>query len=254
MVVLLAYSVRGLRGPPSWERLLAAAALAGVVAGLIGGFAFDLFSLAGSADLFWIVAAFAVVLAERRGPPSRPSWSRWRLAAVVVGIIAGVVVGRVVPTHADVVTPFDAMPLGFVVDSPSSGTYAGNFWRNTACDVAKATKLPHGVNVECQDKFQAPGFGQLRVDAPSLAQARVGMQRVTSALQEYAFGIHFHPSSEEVGRPTWARTAPIWAGVGALLIALFLPLPVRRNDDDERRDRDVASGDLGPNESATIDR
>ena len=233
MIVLLAYSVRSLRGPPGWERLLAAAAVAGVVAGLIGAYAYDFFSVAGSADLFWIVAAFAVVLAER-DPARQPRaiWSRRRLAGVVLAALAGVAVATAVPSHADVVTPFDAVPPALVANG-----YLGRFWRNTVCGAARTIKLAARVNVECQDQSTAPGFGQLRVDAPSLADARAGMLTLTTTLVDHVPGVRFHPSSEERGRPTWALTAPVWATVGTFLVAMFWPVSAATEQDEDSRAR-----------------
>jgi hypothetical protein len=229
IITLLVYSIGGLRGPPGWQRLLAAAAVAGIVAGLLGAYAFDFFSVAGSADLFWVVAAFAVVQAER-DPARQPRavWTRRRLAGVLVGVVAGVAVAIAVPTHADVVTPFDAVPVSLVTNG-----YLGRYWRNTACGAARAVKLPAGVNVECNDESQAPGFGELRVDAPSLPEARAGMRTLTTTLSDHVPGIRFHPSSEDRGQPTWARTAPVWAGVGAFLIAMLWPVRVRTEEDED---------------------
>src|SRR5581483_552738 len=206
IVVLLASSIGGLRGPPGWDRLVSAAAIAAIVAGLIGGFAFDLFSLAGSANLFWAIAAFAVVAAERPGVPHfRTGWSPIRVAGAIVAVIAGLTIATVVPVHADVVTPFDSLPIDTVIQSAGGATYQGTFWRNDACGVAKAVKLPHGVNLDCNIRFQTPGYGQLRVDAPSLTAARAGMQKIESALEQHIYGVRLHASSEESGRPTWAR-------------------------------------------------
>jgi hypothetical protein len=236
VIVLVAFSVRGLVRPPPWERLLAAAAVAGIVAGLMGGLAFDMFSLAGSANLFWVIAAIAVVLAERdptRLPRAR--WSSRRLAGPVLGVVVGVTLAVAVPSHADVVTPFDALPLRILVNARGNQGYAGQFWRNTVCGTAKAVPLPAGVNLECHDRFQEPGFGQLRVDAPSLAKARAGMATVRTALEDHVHGIRFHPSSEEHGRPTWARTAPVWLGLGAFLISMFCPVGVRAEEDEDER-------------------
>jgi hypothetical protein len=254
ILVLLASSIGGLRGPPGWDRLVSAAAVAAIVAALIGGFAFDLFSLAGSANLFWAIAAVAVVLAERRGATQfRTGWSPIRVAGAIVAVIAGLTIATVVPVHADVVTPFDSVPIETVIQAPGSIIFPGTYWRNDVCGVAKAVKLPHGVNLECQDRFQTPGFGQLRVDAPSLAKARAGMGTITSAVEQHIYGIRLHVSSEESGRPTWARTAPVWLGVGGVLLALFLPIPVR-DSGDESAEPELPTAELPPYEPTLVDR
>jgi hypothetical protein len=253
MIVLLASSIGGLRGPPGWDRLVSAAAVAGIVAGLIGGAAFDLFSLAGSANLFWIIAAFAVVAAERRGAiPFRTSWSPIRVAGAIVAVIAGLTIATIVPTHADVVTPFDSLPIDTVVQAPGSAVYPASFWRDDVCGVAKSVKLPHGVNLDCNDRFPTPGFGELRVDAPSPVKAQAGMRTITSAVEQHIDGVRLHASSEESGRPTWARTAPVWLGVGGVLLAIFLPLPVR--DSEDETEEELLTAELTRNEPTLVDR
>ena len=120
LIVVLVSSAQGLRAPPSWGRLLAAGAVGGIVAGLLGSAAFDLFSLPGSAHLFWVIAAIGVVTAERNGAaPLTRRWSWRRLAIVPVGVGIGVVLAFAVPSHAAVVTPFDSLPLQQIVRAPN---------------------------------------------------------------------------------------------------------------------------------------
>jgi len=234
LIVLLVYAGSGLRGPPSEERLFAAAAFGAVFAGVLGGAAYDTFSLSSTADVFWVLAAIAVVLAERRPltPPTvRFSWDR--VAIAPVGFAVGVVLAIVVPTHADVVTPFDAMPIARSV-SGGGGIVVGSTYTNTFCSLVHDVRLSDGAQVSCKDS-DTPGFGALRVDAPTLAAAERATSKLQAALPEAA-GITYHASSFDVGRPTWARTAPVWLGLGTLLLALTCPTPVRRR---RRSPRDV---------------
>jgi hypothetical protein len=176
--------------------------------------------------LFWVIAALAVMLAERGGRRARRTgWSTNRIALAPLGLVAGVVLMMVVPTHAHVLTPFDAIPLPLVVDARGDQVYYGAIWRNTVCGTAEAVKLPDGVELECQDRFRTPGFGQLRVDAPSLAKAREGTATLVAALQEHSYGIRFHAATSDSGRPTWALTAPVWGGIIGLLLAMFCRIP-----------------------------
>jgi hypothetical protein len=230
---LLVYSGQGLRGPPSSERLIASAAFAGLVAGLLSAAALDSFSLAGSANLFWVIAAIAVVLAERQAPRALTArWTRWRLVVAPIGVLIGLLLSATVPSHASVVTPFDSIPIEHVVTASGDEVFNGRFFRETFCGTAKAIRLPSKVQLECQDKFRTPGFGQLRVDAPTLSEARSATAMLTKTLEAHLDGVRFHAQVEETGRPTWARTAPASLGLGWLLLSLFCPIPARRDRAD----------------------
>jgi hypothetical protein len=73
-----------------------------------------------------------------------------------------------------------------------------------------------------------PGYGNLRVDAPTLADAERGTATVLDGLQSNILAVHFHPSEKSSGQPTWARTAPAWMATGGLILAVFCPVPRRR--------------------------
>jgi hypothetical protein len=238
LIVLLIYAANGLRGPPSEDRLFAAATFGAIAAGVLAGAAYDTFSLNSTADVFWVLAAIAVMYAERRGlplPKTRFSWER--VAIGTVGLSVGVVLAFAVPTHADVVTPFDAMPISRSV-TQGGGIIVGSIYTNTFCDVIHHIPLSGDAQVSCKDS-ETPGFGELRVDAPTLAAA----QRATTKLMEVippAAGVEYHASSSDVGRPTWARTAPVWLGLGTLLLALCCPVPSRRRSPVSPRPEPVA--------------
>jgi hypothetical protein len=224
LLIVLLHCSAGLRLPPSWDRLLASAVVAAIVAGLVGAASFDLFSILTSARAFWLLAALGVMLAEKAQAGVDNPQPRWALrpAAVPVAVMLGVVFRLAVPTHAAVFTPFDSLPELHVVFGGSDEVFIGKIYFNTACSSAEHAHLPGGVGLTCINPHQTPGFGELRVDAPTLAQARAAADRVTTQLRS-RLDFRAHAASGTVGRPTWARTAPAWLGTGALFLALGTP-------------------------------
>jgi hypothetical protein len=162
-----------------------------------------------------------------------PRFSRRRLAVAPAGVILGLVIWAVVPSHAAVVTPFDAIPIPRVVAAEGSGFYIGSYWMGTFCGLARAVPLPPKVKLECEDRHESPGFGRLRVDAPTLRLAEKATTELRDALQTHLEGSQFHASIKESGKPTWARTVPVWLGEGGLILALFCPLPRRTRPRDQ---------------------
>jgi hypothetical protein len=228
LIVVLIYCACGLRGPPSWNRLLAAAVVGGLIAAVLGGGAFDLWTVGGSGDLFWVLAALGVLVAERSGGAPELRVSARRLAFAPLGLIVGVVLRAAIPSHVAVTTQFDALPLPRVVYSPDSSVFTGGILLNTFCSRADQVHLPPKTSLDCFDPHTAPGYGILRVDAGDVSTARRATARVVHALETDLRGTYFHPSETLVGKPTWARTAPASVGTGVLFLALTCPVPRRR--------------------------
>lgn len=244
LIVLLAYCSAGLRAPPGWDRRIAAAALAGMLASIAGAFAFNLFTEMESALLFWILAALGVVVADRYAHErSHPALSRSRIAALPAALLLGFLLSSFVPSHASVVAPFDAEPLARLI--PPGGTDAGStgqIWLHSLCGVAHATPLPPKAKLSCTDAHGSPGFGTLRVDAPSLGTAKRAMGAIQTAAESQLPGAHVFPQMTSVGAPTWARTAPAWAITAAVILVLFFPYWRRR----------TAAAHAGPDERILV--
>jgi hypothetical protein len=230
LVVLLAYSCAGLRAPPGFERRVAAAALAGMVAGVGGAFAFNLFTQMESALVFWILAALGVAIAERyRTPGAQGAIGRSRLAFLPAVLLVAFLLSAFVPTHASVVAPFDAEPLARLVSPGTSAVGSGGeIWLHSLCGTAHAARLPAKTKLSCTDSHGSPGFGVLRVDAPSLGTAKRAMDTVRKAVDAELPGATVFPQTTSVGAPTWARTAPAWAATAAAMLVLFFPYWGRR--------------------------
>src|SRR5207245_303939 len=103
-----------------------------------------------------------------------------------------------------------------VVYTSGDAVFVGGILLHTVCQRADGVHLPAKTELDCFDPHRAPGFGTLRVDAPTLAQARDGTDRIVGALEADLPATEFHAATTDVGRPTWASTAPVSLGTGAL--------------------------------------
>jgi hypothetical protein len=232
LIVLLAYCGAGLRAPPGADRSIAAGVLAGMLAGIAGAFAFNLFTQMEPALVFWILAALGVLMAERQLSPRAPvTIGRGRIALLPVALGLGFLLATFVPSHASVVAAFDAEPLSRLIPPTGSAVgFAGEIWLHSLCGTAHAVPLPAGAKVSCTDAHGSPGFGTLRVDARTLGTAKSAMATIRTAVESQLPGANVFPQMTSVGVPTWARTAPAWAATAAVVLVLFFPYWPRREE------------------------
>jgi hypothetical protein len=54
------------------------------------------------------------------------------------------------------------------------------------------------------------------------------MDSIVATLHEHPSDVSTYPLTHDVGIPTWARTAPVWAPTAGLLLGLFWPVTRRR--------------------------
>lgn len=243
-----------LRLPDAVGREEGVAAFLGVGMFLASCVAYDAFTLVQGAHGLWLAVAAGAVLVERSAPVPVATRRRPGLVAIaaagVAGLAAGVVVYARAPEHAAQAAIFTTLsPAAEAVDRYDPVTPAQRFV-HTVCGLAQATR-PDGVQVECRDSFRGAGVGVLRVQGPDGTAVRAALATLTTVVHDRARLSDFRllPTDPlRTGRPTWARTAPLWGAWGAMVLALLLtswsrprPWPERR-----RQGSGAPAGAVGP--------
>ncbi len=219
---------RGLRAGPSSTRTTCAVSLAGAVVLLGAGFAFDALSLRSSTDLLWLLLAVGVASGERTQGvlrPTLPTDARRRAAGVVAAVVVGSAVAVLWPSHVAVSTVFRTLPV-----AREAGGFdpvgIGRTLVATTCGVAQAVAATDPeVSLDCRAREPAAGFGTLRIEAPTEAQARSVLRSVVLTTRERTRVTSLQVDlvgPPQRGVPTLARTAPVWFGLSALLLALLV--------------------------------
>ena len=220
---------RGLRAADGTDRLAAAAAFAASLAMLVGGVAYDALRSLSSSRPFWLLVACGIVAAERAaGPlPAIVRRPRWILAASVAGAeLVGLLVFALSPVHYAVQYQFQTVPtLRDVL--PSNPLNVGQTYLNTVCADVTAVKASHSdARFDCRDLKQAPGVGQLRVQAGSPTQVQSLVTDVTDAVNSNHY-IDFSLAAQTTmrsGRDTGLAWAPFWLPVGVFLALVLVPV------------------------------
>ncbi|MDX6217812.1 MAG: hypothetical protein QOG99_3396 [Frankiales bacterium] len=213
------------------ERLLAMAFGGGALLLIVGAVSFDAFTTASTAELFWVLVAFGIALAERsvvmrRRPALKPD-------ARVLGVAALLGLGLLLRTTASshVAQEWQFETLTPAVNTAGAPTYTGVQLRTSACRLLdeRLQRRP-GLAVDCRAApDDAPGQTLLRLEAPNSYTLRELTLEAVSAIRSV-------PGLEQValvsrgpevrGRPSGLRTAP--ASLLAFGLVLLLPVPGRR--------------------------
>lgn len=223
IVIALRRVAPALRAPPGVERLVGVAALAGVLAGLIGAFAYDGFHV-GSARPFWLLGALGVAVAERVPARAPLAFPRYRLLLPLAGVLAGVWLFGWWTPRAAATFKFTALRTSDVVISQGDIDFVGRLMINSACTSMRIAALSHpDVTFNCYDLRTFAGLGQFRIearDARTLEAVFFSLSRAGSAVRG------FYPYLVRIDHetvPTWVRTAPLGGGAAGLGLALLLP-------------------------------
>lgn len=228
--------VRGMGGDAADHRH--AVAGAGAVAAatmLLGGAAFDAFSLGNSARLFWIVVAVGGVAGEtlvgrHRVPGLRPGLVTTAAAA---GLVVGVVALTLAPRAATARYLFTTVPTETEAVVEIGGGYTGLVYVMTVCDALAAGAPEPLERGECHNLPEVPGGGEIRLVAEAPAQVTEGADALEAHARDSlgieAFELHAleRPSTQA---PSALRAAPAW--VPLLLVGLALVVPSRRPEED----------------------
>jgi hypothetical protein len=252
LAVIACLLVAGRSVLPAWRlpagavREEGVAAFLGVVVFLASCVAYDAFTLVQGTHALWLAVAAGTVLVEQSAPAPVATRRRAGLVAIaaagVAGLAAGVVVYARAPEHAAQAAIFTTLsPAAEAADYYDPVTPAQRYV-HTVCGLAQATR-PHGVKLECNDSFRGAGVGVVRVQGEDGTAVRGALANLTTVVHDGARLTDFRllPTDPlRTGRPTWARTAPLWGVVSGMVLALLLTSWSRPRPAPERRPR--ASG------------
>lgn len=234
LAVVTCLLVAGRSVLPAWRlpagavREEGVAAFLGVAMFLASCVAYDAFTLVQGSHALWLAVAAGTVLVERCSPAPVATRRRPGLVAIaaagVAGLAAGVVVFARAPEHAAQAAIFTTLsPAAEAADYYDPVTPAQRFV-NTVCALAQSTRPPD-VRVQCDDSFRGAGVGVLRVQGEDGAAVRAALAGLTTVVQDRARLRDFRllPTDPlRTGRPTWARTAPLWGAWAGMVLALLL--------------------------------
>jgi hypothetical protein len=217
----------GLRAPPgSDDRRLAAACLAALVMGIAGAAFHDLFSVPGSALVFWSIAGTGVSVAERHTAARHGRPGTVRVLLPLGGLVVGAILAVTAPQHAAVDYRFTTVPAGWDSWSRSDLDFVGKRLSTTACRHLEGIGIDPRVRVRCRILDGTDGVGDVRVEAPDAATAAAFGEALTARVASLQPGFAAHALGPvRTGRPTAAATAPVWLGFAGLLLALLFPPP-----------------------------
>lgn len=222
---------RGLRGPATEARTAATVALGGAAVLTVSGAAFDAFAVRGTADLLWLLVGVGVAAAETaRGPWTLPRVTRHGVAVRVAGVAAAVAAGGAVAVLWPSTT---AVTVGFstLTTARESGDYdpvdTGRTLVATTCSVAaEVQRRTPDTTVDCRGVEPGAGVGELRVAAATTDLVGRTVDAIATTVRERTRvpALRLSQAGPVVrSRPAAARTAPVSAGLAALLLALLVP-------------------------------
>lgn len=232
----VAWCLRGLRGDAlDPGHVLAGAGGVAAATMLVGGAAFDAFSLGNSARLFWIVVAVGGVAGERLVGPHRLPALRPRLVTTMAaaGLAVGLLAVALAPRAATARYLFTTVPTETEAVVDIGGAYTGRVYVRTVCEalvVGAPAPLEHA---NCRDLPDVPGGGEVRLVAETPAAVVQGADALEAQARD-ALGIEafeLHPLElPSTNAPPALRAAPVW--VPLLLVGLAVVVPRRRRRAD----------------------
>jgi len=248
LLVTLFSVLPALRGPPGIERVLGAAAVAGILGSILAAAAYDEYSESAAYRLLWLLAALGVYLAERvrkQEPRQRRFWAA-RALLPIAGCLIGLAVFSGTPRFGSVTYRFDAIGPGADAAIPRVPDFTGRTLVATGCEIMEtAAKHVPGTVVSCYDLQVGTGLGEVRVQA---ATEKDALQRANMLLGQAGKAVRGSSAvlvaTADGARRTWARTAPLWMGLLGFGLAI-LP-PFRRRRAGTKSKRLVSSGTSGP--------
>ena len=239
---VLAVVGRGLFASDPDQRMVAGACLLGVGTLIGAGFAFDAITQLDDQRILYLLAALGAVVAEQS--VGEPRWlavpTPSRVAAVAIALGGGLLVNIAAPTHVGQTYTFTT--LSPFTQASSAPDHTGRTLINTVCNTVAIGQFASGQSeLSCRDPNEGhaqelavagPGLGELRVQAPDSATARailVDLVRVLRTMPRLKnFRLLPITRGSITGKPTAARTAPVWLPMIVGFAVLMLPGEPRR--------------------------
>ncbi len=219
---------------------LSGAVFGGLATSVLGMFAFDTFSAPFSSWNLWLLAALGVGLYEQvraKQPNLEPRpvrLTRDRLLLPAVGLLAGLVLYLATPTHVAVEFRFFSLSSQYLSQSKKpNDDYIGRIIVETVCDVGTRA-VASDIKVDCFDPLNyGPGTGVARLQAKNREDLRAAFFRFGGAIRRVPNTTITvtSPRPAPIGKPTWARVAPLVGLTLGAEAALLLPafaIPDRR--------------------------
>lgn len=224
----VAWSARGVVAGRDPLQRIAAAATVGAGAMVVGGLAFDAFSLGSSGRLFWILVAIGGVAGERLAGPHRlPSLRPGLLVtSVTVAAVFGVACLLLGPRPVAARYLFTTAPTETEALVDVGGGFVGEVLSTTVCDALEAAVPPPADRYECRVLPSTGGLAEVRIVAGSAEEVDVASEQVRQyALATLGVGsFEASPVEEpEVEPPVGFGSAPAWMPVLALGLAVLVP-------------------------------
>ena len=218
----------------SFERLIGAACLAGAVAAAVAAATYDFTNTAQSTWTLIMLGAVGVAATEAAGRRVTLHWSAPRLLLPAIGTFVGSTLLVLAPVSSSL--SYTVMTDAQWVLTSNNAYYdvQGTEMVNTLCPVVTdpATRI-QGTQVRCIQysrvfQLNFPGFAKVQVRGPTPQAVRRETAIAFTGIGRQ-MPIEVWPNGAiETGKPSWARTAPLWGGVAGLFAMLLVPKMSRR--------------------------
>jgi hypothetical protein len=232
------------------SRMLGAACIVGICAAVVAGASYDFTNTPQSLWTLIMLAALGVGTAEMVPRRTRARRSPVRAVVPLVGALVGVAVYALAPVgSSESLSVIPIAPWILVVEHafyPNQGTELVH----TLCPtVTNPDAVAPHTSVRCvqyNSVFPAafPALAVIDVRAPTASAVRQEGIRALAPIARSMPMETFRMGTVATGKPSWAKTAPLWCGVAGLA-AVFMVPPIRRRRRPSQPD--------GPNRPSVTD-
>jgi hypothetical protein len=217
----------------SEARMLGAACFVGICAAVVAGASYDFTDTLQSLWTLIMLAALGVAVAETIPRPDRGRRSPVRVVVPLVGALLGLVLYASAPVSSS--ESLSVVPIAPWVLVVEHGFYAnqGTELINTICPtVTDPSVIAPRTSVRCYQystvfpiAFPAIAVVDVRAPTPSAVQHEAvrALAPISRSVPMETFAI----GTVATGKPSWAKTAPLWLGAAGLAAVLVIP-PIRR--------------------------